>query len=616
MVAMNIPIFEPVQADQSATMQNRRTSPDKPSGENFPDVMSACSDCEGKPAQVKDADDHVGPAAEKAAAGTEIAPDADAAKGVAGLQEERPVQGLRLFPNPALLAAGFRLEAEPGKDNKDNQVINMEIVQAGDSPSAPAAMNSGEKMGKASSLPGDKEESGDGIKDDGAQAAYNITSGMLPSMLNRVQPPFAGETVKFQPVIEAGTQRLGIEDKKDTKGEAAIDASGARFMNAVIPDEKPGYSGPSAGAKNAPEAAAFPQEKDESNQAIQAPSAQKAEDQDTDERHEAAAEVKSPDIERPEGDEKDARAQAGIAAPVERPDKGIKTDWHASIAGQGKNSGVDAGAGAKVADGAGPKDNAARRPVEADHIPVRIRAAQGPAGSFLKPAGDYGLKIEATDNEKAVPGAGGAASFTADGSGANGDAGDKGNGAGPGGGAGMAASGASNQGVVNKTYDASDASAGVKTPAHEKAQVFEKLDYGVRMSLAQGGKEMRISLHPGHLGSLNIKVNVADGFVKADIMVDSQAIKMVLDGDSSRLKEIFTRSGLVLERYSVTVNPDASSMNNGSGSSGGGLWGSFKEDARARNLPESSGAVGRQAGVLRQEQDVIGNRPSGVDIFA
>ncbi|MBI5587534.1 MAG: flagellar hook-length control protein FliK [Deltaproteobacteria bacterium] len=98
-----------------------------------------------------------------------------------------------------------------------------------------------------------------------------------------------------------------------------------------------------------------------------------------------------------------------------------------------------------------------------------------------------------------------------------------------------------------ETVDAKPAEA-VRTEA-----VYEKLETGVKMSLARGGSEISLRLTPEHLGALHIKLSVDEGSVKARIVVESNAAKTVLDSDSARLKEVFAAQGLSLDRYTIEL---------------------------------------------------------------
>lgn len=151
--------------------------------------------------------------------------------------------------------------------------------------------------------------------------------------------------------------------------------------------------------------------------------------------------------------------------------------------------------------------------------------------------------------------------------------------------------------------------AGVRADA-----VFEKLDTGVRMSLGKGGKDVSLSLSPEHLGQLHIKLNVDESTVKARIVVESDAAKAILDTDSGKLKEVFARQGLTLDKCTIELST-------GSNPSGGG---GFTENGAGEN---TSGRPSSWARSGARDEDTAGTKAyaqpenirrstGGVDLFA
>lgn len=110
-----------------------------------------------------------------------------------------------------------------------------------------------------------------------------------------------------------------------------------------------------------------------------------------------------------------------------------------------------------------------------------------------------------------------------------------------------------NEKFRTETVDSKPAEA-VRTEA-----VYEKLETGVKMSLARGGSEISLRLAPEHLGALHIRLSLDEGSVKARIVVESSAAKTVLDSDSARLKEVFAAQGLSLDRYTIELGVNSNS---------------------------------------------------------
>jgi len=125
-----------------------------------------------------------------------------------------------------------------------------------------------------------------------------------------------------------------------------------------------------------------------------------------------------------------------------------------------------------------------------------------------------------------------------------------------------------NAGAVS--FEKADESAGAgKAP--EPAVLHGRLEDGVRMSLAAGGREVSISLRPEHLGHLRVRLHLDHGTVHARISVESTDVKAVFDADSARVRDLFARHGLVLGRYTVDLGHGGIGPGGGHGAYGG--WG-------------------------------------------
>jgi hypothetical protein len=100
-------------------------------------------------------------------------------------------------------------------------------------------------------------------------------------------------------------------------------------------------------------------------------------------------------------------------------------------------------------------------------------------------------------------------------------------------------------------------------PAAERFEIFERFGQGLRMSMAGGGKEVRIRLVPEHLGEIILKVSGKENNVSAKIVVENMAVKGLLESDAPRLKALFSENGLELKEYSVEVGSHDSRSHDG-----------------------------------------------------
>ncbi len=154
----------------------------------------------------------------------------------------------------------------------------------------------------------------------------------------------------------------------------------------------------------------------------------------------------------------------------------------------------------------------------------------------------------------------------------------------------------------------------IKPVEHARPEaVFEKLSTGVRMSLAGNNKDVSISLSPEHLGSMHIKLSVEDSSVKARIIVESEAAKVVLDSDSGKLREVFARHGLTLDRYSVELSTNA--FQGGSSQFAGSPSGQPHYGGRGYHSTNFQGPEAASDTTTYRQTENTRRASGGVDIF-
>ncbi len=84
-------------------------------------------------------------------------------------------------------------------------------------------------------------------------------------------------------------------------------------------------------------------------------------------------------------------------------------------------------------------------------------------------------------------------------------------------------------------------------------KVYERFSQAIKLSFLGGGKQVNLRLSPEHLGRLQIKLTGEGSSVTAKVIVDSVAVKNLLESDSGKLKELFSQQGLNMEEYTVEV---------------------------------------------------------------
>lgn len=115
-------------------------------------------------------------------------------------------------------------------------------------------------------------------------------------------------------------------------------------------------------------------------------------------------------------------------------------------------------------------------------------------------------------------------------------------------------SGAVFESAMDKAVDqiAPKADAPAQRPA-VAAEVHEKVQAGVRISVESNGGEVKMKLHPESLGEVRIKLNVESGLVRAEIVVDNPEVKSIIEADSSFLRDSLGQHGLTLDKCVVEV---------------------------------------------------------------
>lgn len=91
-------------------------------------------------------------------------------------------------------------------------------------------------------------------------------------------------------------------------------------------------------------------------------------------------------------------------------------------------------------------------------------------------------------------------------------------------------------------------------PAPITAEVHEKVQAGIKVSVESNGGEVRMKLNPESLGEVRIRLNVDSGTVKAEIIVENMEVKRIIESDSSFLRESLGTHGLTLDKCVVEVS--------------------------------------------------------------
>lgn len=139
------------------------------------------------------------------------------------------------------------------------------------------------------------------------------------------------------------------------------------------------------------------------------------------------------------------------------------------------------------------------------------------------------------------------------------------------------------------------------------AEVQEKIQAGMKVSLVQGGGEVKMKLNPESLGEVRIKLNVASGLVRAEIIVENPEVKRIIEADSGFLRDSLVSHGLTLDKCVVEVGRSADSR----GRDGNDPAFSGDEQRPMKDREEK----GHSAWHRRFRQDYARQEDGGVDFF-
>ncbi|MBE7414850.1 MAG: flagellar hook-length control protein FliK [Deltaproteobacteria bacterium] len=147
-------------------------------------------------------------------------------------------------------------------------------------------------------------------------------------------------------------------------------------------------------------------------------------------------------------------------------------------------------------------------------------------------------------------------------------------------------------------------------PQAYAAQIGKQLDEVVRISVRNGGGEVRMKLNPESLGELSIRLNISNGAVTAEIIAESHEAKALLEANSSMLKDSLAQQGLVLRECVINVS---SRVDGVLPERREGLFEERREEAHGSG---NDGKNGRKSGYDGSSQR--NSRPAygGIDLFA
>jgi len=120
-------------------------------------------------------------------------------------------------------------------------------------------------------------------------------------------------------------------------------------------------------------------------------------------------------------------------------------------------------------------------------------------------------------------------------------------------------------------------------------ELKEKLNAGIRISVQNGGGEVRMRLNPENLGELVIKLNIVNDDVVAEILADNLEVKRAIETDASVLKEALGANGLNLKECVIGISRSAQCISQDQGGMKEQLNGGWQDrdgEGRGRRFEE------------------------------
>lgn len=93
----------------------------------------------------------------------------------------------------------------------------------------------------------------------------------------------------------------------------------------------------------------------------------------------------------------------------------------------------------------------------------------------------------------------------------------------------------------------------------DKVRIIEQIVREAKVLLREGRSKMTIQLHPEHLGSVKLKVEMQDSTISAKLQVDNLEIKQLIEANLPRLKDALDQQGLKINKFNVLVGGESGS---------------------------------------------------------
>src|SRR5690606_11276496 len=99
-------------------------------------------------------------------------------------------------------------------------------------------------------------------------------------------------------------------------------------------------------------------------------------------------------------------------------------------------------------------------------------------------------------------------------------------------------------------------------PEQVRGRLVGEVAESVGIQAKQGGGEMKLVIHPEHMGELKLKVGAKDGSVQVSVTADTNEVAQSLRASQSDLRDALSSQNLTLSKFEVNVANDSSMASN------------------------------------------------------
>jgi len=131
---------------------------------------------------------------------------------------------------------------------------------------------------------------------------------------------------------------------------------------------------------------------------------------------------------------------------------------------------------------------------------------------------------------------------------------------------------------------------------------------GKAVTRPDGSSEIRIRLHPPELGAVVLRLNLVNDQLRAEVQVDSHAVRHMVEGAQERIRQALADEGIALERFEVGLRQETASH---SGEQQAG-----RRESSSAGMPAPAAEPADEATIQTATGPRLAADPGVIDFFA